>query len=216
MDLDFIQRYLPLLLTATATTLALLACSTLGGTALGILGALLSRSSSTFMRRAALGYSWIFRGSPPLIVLLICYFGLGQMGLGLTPFQAAVLGLSLVGSAYFMEIFRAAVAAVPQGQSEAGLSLGMSRFRVARRIIFPQAFPIAVPAYFSLVVSNLKDTALASAIAVTELVGMSKLVIASTLRPIEIFTVVAVIFVCLGTLIIRCQTWAEKALNHRR
>src|SRR5690606_20187022 len=107
--------------------------------------------------------------------------------------------LSLVSAAYFMEIFRAGIAAVPRGQFEAATALGMSRMHIARRIVYPQTLPIIVPPYFSSVISNLKDTALASAIAVGELVGVSRLIIGSTLRPIEIFTIAAVIFVALGS-----------------
>lgn len=212
----FLVRFAPLILLAAATTVGLLVAATVCGTVLGIIGAVASRARNALVRRTALAYSWIFRGSPPLIVLLFCYFGLGEIGLKLSPFQAAVLGLSLVSAAYFMEIFRAGIAAVPRGQFEAATALGMSRMHIARRIVYPQTLPIIVPPYFSSVISNLKDTALASAIAVGELVGVSRLIIGSTLRPIEIFTIAAVIFVALGSLLVRCQTLLEKFVSISR
>jgi His/Glu/Gln/Arg/opine family amino acid ABC transporter permease subunit len=210
---SFLLRFAPLIALATVTTIGLLAAATFIGTILGIVGAVASRARNVVVRRSALAYSWIFRGSPPLIVLLFCYFGLGEIGLKLKPFQAAVLGLSLVSSAYFMEIFRAGIAAVPRGQVEAATALGISRLRIARRIVYPQTLPVVIPPYFSSVISNLKDTALASAIAVGELVGVSRLIIGTTLRPIEMFTVAAVIFVALGSLLVRSQTLLEKFVS---
>lgn len=205
-------RYVPALITATAVTVELLVASTLIATFLALVFALLKRSTLRFVNRAINLYIWVFRGLPPLVVLFIFYFGLGALGLKLSSMQAAIIGMSLIGSAYYAEIIKAGLDSVEVGQIEAGKALGLSGRRILSRVIFPQALPVIFPPYISNLIQNLKDTSLASAIAVVEVVGMAKRLVASTMHPIEIFTIVAVIFVVLGTLLVKIQFWLEKQL----
>jgi His/Glu/Gln/Arg/opine family amino acid ABC transporter permease subunit len=209
-DWKILFKYLPILLSATQLTILLLIVPTLIGTAIGFILAFLKRSSIPYLRKIVTFYTWVLRSVPPLIVLFVCYFGLGQYGLKFSSLQAAIIGLSLIASAYYTEIIRSGIEAVNIGQTEAAKSLGLSSTRIIRRIILPQAIPIIIPPYLSNIIQNLKDTSLASAIAVAELVGMAKRVVASTMHPIEIYTVVAVIYVVLGSVLAHFQTLAEK------
>jgi polar amino acid transport system substrate-binding protein len=108
------------------------------------------------------------RGTPLLLQLYVLYFGLAPWVKLPAPF-AAVLALGLNYAAYEAEAYRAGIQAVPKGHAEAGLALGMSRFRVVRSVVLPQAVRLALPNVTSDFVSLLKDTSLVSVITVVEL-----------------------------------------------
>lgn len=119
-------------------------------------------------RGAANLYVEVFRGTPLLLQLYLIYYGLASW-LSLDAFAAAVLGLGLNYAAYEAELYRAGMGAVPPGQSEAGLALGMSRWLVLRRVILPQALRVALPGMANDFIALLKDSALVSVITVVEL-----------------------------------------------
>ncbi len=116
-------------------------------------------------------YVEVVRGTPILLQLAVIYYLLPEIGVRLDPFWAGVLGLSLNYSAYEAENYRAGLLAVPRGQLEAALALGMSRWAALRRVIVPQAMRIVVPPVTNDFISLFKDTSICSAFAVTELAG---------------------------------------------
>jgi polar amino acid transport system substrate-binding protein len=119
-------------------------------------------------RWAAAAYVELFRGTPVLLQLYLLYFGLAPV-LRLDAFGAAVLGLGLNYAAYESEIHRAGIAAVPVGQMEAALSLGMTRALALRRVVLPQAARVALPGMANDFIALLKDSSLVSVITVVEL-----------------------------------------------
>jgi polar amino acid transport system substrate-binding protein len=134
----------------------------------GLLLSVARRYGGAALSLVATTYIEVFRGTPVLLQLYVLYYGLAPV-LTLNAFTAAVLGLGLNYAAYEAELYRAGLQAVPAGQTEAALSLGMSRALALRRIILPQAVRIALPGIANDFIALLKDSSLVSVITVVEL-----------------------------------------------
>lgn len=139
------------------------------------------------------------RAIPVLVVLVWGYFALPIVtGVTLPPFWAALVALSLHIAAYVAEIIRAGVTSVRPGQTRAALALGMSRAQAIREIILPQAIVRMLPAFGSIISITIKDTAIASVIAVPEYMNRSQTVAGQSFHPIEVFLVaIGVYFIIL-------------------
>ena len=112
---------------------------------IAVVTALVQFANIRGLKQLARFYIWIIRGTPLLVQLYVIFFGLGQMGLVLPPFTAAIVALSINEGAYCAETVRAALESVPAGQMEAGECVGMSYLQVIRRIVLPQAMRTAFP-----------------------------------------------------------------------
>lgn len=135
------------------------------------------------------------RAIPVLVVLVWTFFAFPILtGLTLPPFWAALLALTLHLAAYVAEIVRAGITSVRPGQVRAGLALGMSSSQVVRRIVLPQALVRMLPAFGSILSVAIKDTAIATVIAVPELMRQSETVAAQSFRPIEVYTTAMIVF----------------------
>lgn len=129
------------------------------------------------------------RAIPVLVVLVWTFFALPIVaGVTMSPFAAALIGLTVHLAAYAAEIVRAGIESVRPGQTRAALALGMSRAQILRRIVLPQAIVRMLPAFGSLLSVTIKDTAIASVIAVPELMRQSETVAGQSFQPIEVFT----------------------------
>jgi polar amino acid transport system permease protein len=161
----------------------------------GSLIALLRTYGPTWLRVALTFYIDTMRAVPVLVVLVWIYFALPiATGLNLPSFWAAAFALSVHIAAYVAEIVRAGIESVRSGQIRAGLALGMSRAQVVQKIILPQALIRMLPAFGSIISITIKDTAIASVIAVPELMRRSETVAGQSFRPIEIFTVAMIVY----------------------
>jgi polar amino acid transport system substrate-binding protein len=134
----------------------------------GLILSLARRYGARVWSIAATTYIEIFRGTPVLLQLYVLYYGLAPI-LTLNAFTAAVIGLGMNYAAYEAELYRAGLQAVPAGQTEAALALGMSRRQALRRIVMPQAFRVALPGMANDFIALLKDSSLVSVITVVEL-----------------------------------------------
>jgi polar amino acid transport system substrate-binding protein len=134
----------------------------------GLVLSVARRYGGAALRLAATTYVEVFRGTPVLLQLYVLYYGLAPV-LTLNAFTAAVVGLGMNYAAYESELYRAGLQAVPIGQTEAALSLGMSRRLTLRRIILPQALRVALPGIANDFIALLKDSSLVSVITVVEL-----------------------------------------------
>jgi polar amino acid transport system permease protein len=156
-------------------------------TGLGV--ALLRLYGPRWLRPAIVLYVDSMRAIPVLVVLVWTFFALPLLtGITMSPFAAALIGLTVHLAAYAAEIVRAGVESVRPGQTRAALALGMSRAQVLRRIVLPQAIVRMLPAFGSLLSVTIKDTAIASVIAVPELMRQSETVAGQSFQPIEVFT----------------------------
>lgn len=210
--MDLIDRTLPFLAQATALTLVLGISSFAIGCVVG-LGVTLARLSGyRALRYLAVGYVSIVRGTPLLIQILLIYFGLPQLGVIVSPVLAAIIALSLNGSAYLSENFRAGILGVPRGQSEAAHSLSMGYTQTLRRVILPQATRIALPPVGSRFIAIMKDTSLASVITVYELTRLANQVGSATFRYIEMFVLIAAVYWAINATFSAGQELLERRL----
>jgi polar amino acid transport system permease protein len=190
--LDYLLN--PFLLEGAVTTLCLTAAALVAGLVLGTGIALLRLSGNRVLAYVAGVYCWLFRGTPLLVQLLIIYTGLPLFGIRLSVLQAALLGLSLNEAAYLSEVVRAGIAAVPRGQREAGLALGLRPATVFRRVTWPQAFRIIIPPLGNSVNGLLKTTSVTSVISMEELLRRTQILIQERFLVLELFAVAALYY----------------------
>jgi polar amino acid transport system substrate-binding protein len=161
------RHQLLLFLQAAVATLVISTAAMALAIPLGVLLAL-ARLYLPRVRGLAIAYIEVVRGTPVLLQLYLLYFGLAGV-LSLDAWTAAIVGLGLNYAAYEAEIYRAGVQAIPIGQMEAALALGMTRRLALRRIVMPQAFRVALPGMTNDFIALLKDSSLVSVITVVEL-----------------------------------------------
>jgi polar amino acid transport system substrate-binding protein len=189
-----LSSFLPSLLQGAAITIFLSVGSMVLAMALGMVLTVVRHSGPRFARAIATAYVEVYRGTPLLIQLFILYYGLPNIGITLSPLVAAIIGLGMNYAAYEAEVYRAGMEAVPRGQMEAALSLGMSRPLALRRIVFPQAFKISLPAVTNDFIALFKDSSIVSVIAMVELTKTYGILAATTLRYFELGIIVAILY----------------------
>lgn len=155
----------------------------------------------------------LIRGIPIIVLLFYIYFVLPDLGITLTAVQAAIVGLGIAYSAYQSENFRAGIEAVDPGQVEAAQSIGMGWWLVMRRVVLPQAVRIVLPPYGNVVVMILKDSSQASTITVAELALQGKLIASSTFKNTTVFTLVALLYLCMSVPLIVLVGWLERRMR---
>ncbi len=177
-----------------ATVQLFAVCAVLGLGA-GLVVALLRRSRNAGVRWIAVGFIEFFRNTPVLVQILWFYFALPiLLPVSISPFSAAVLGISLNSAAYSAEIYRAGIQSIEPAQWEAARALGMSLAQGLRRIILPQAFRRILPALTNRGIEIFKMTTLASVVAYAEMIHQGKLIASLNFNPLETYLVIAVIF----------------------
>lgn len=175
------------------------------------LAAALGKTSSYYPVRALSSfYIWFIRGTPTLIQVFIVYFGFPQLGIKLSPFVAGVLALGVNSGAYVAEIIRSGLTAIPRGQMESAMALGISRRKTMTTIILPQVFRIILPPLTNEAISSLKNTSLLSTITVMELTLYSQILIATTFRPFEFYIATAVIYLLMTTVLSQLSAHLER------
>jgi His/Glu/Gln/Arg/opine family amino acid ABC transporter permease subunit len=141
-------------------------------------------------------YVNVFRGVPALVSVLWVYFGISLLlGVNFTVFQAAVIALVLLYGAFISEIYRAALQAIPRGQREAGLALGMHPIRVFVQVTLPQATKIAIPNIGSMFIGMIKDTSTFTVIGLLEVARVTQNINSVTFQPFVLFTAAAAMYV---------------------
>lgn len=200
------------LLPAVPITLAVVALAyplaLLGG--LAVAG--MRRSKRRLLNRPAQWYADTLRGVPLLVQIFFIYFGLGKV-LHLDRFVAGVLAIALCYAAYLSEIFRAAIIAIPKGQHEAALSVGMTRWQVYRHVVLPQAFRIALPPMANEFTACLKDTSLVSIIGLRELTRATREYYSTYFVDFQTWLVAGIIYLILNALATRSAGWVERRLS---
>jgi polar amino acid transport system permease protein len=187
------------LLEGALITLGLTIFSIGAGLVLGFVIAVMRRSRYKLLSGPAYFYTWIFRGTPVLVQLIIIYTGLPQIGIKLTVVESTLLGLSLNEAAYLSEIVRAGLAAIPQGQINAAQAIGMREFQVMRYVLLPQALRIIIPPLGNSVNGVLKTTSIASVISMDELLRRTQILIQEKFLVLELFSVAAIYYLIMTT-----------------
>lgn len=181
---------------------------------IGLFAGLGRISPNKAINRLATVYVEIIRGIPLLVQLFYIYYALGPL-LRLQGPPAAILAMSICYGAYMAEIFRAGIQAVPKGQMEAALALGMSRSMAMRRIIIPQTVKIILPPIGNEFIALLKDSSLVSILAVSDLLRRGREYASTTFRYFESYTVIALIYLVMTLFFSRLVAMMEEKLRHR-
>jgi polar amino acid transport system permease protein len=194
-DLSVITEHWRFLASGIGITLVLSVVSGATSIAAGFVVALLRLYGPRWLRPIVVLYIDSMRAIPVLVVLVWTFFALPIVtGLTMPPFFSALIGLTVHLAAYVAEIVRAGVESVRPGQTRASLALGMSRAQIVRRIILPQAIVRMLPAFGSLLSITIKDTAIASVIAVPELMRQSETLAGQSFQPIEVYTFAMLVY----------------------
>jgi polar amino acid transport system permease protein/cystine transport system permease protein len=182
-------------------------------TPLALLVALARLSKNRLLRIAGAAYVNVIRSLPLLIILFFTFYGLPALGVFVSPFVAALIGLTIVTTAYMSEDLRGALLAVPRGQYEAADALGLSPWRFTRRILIPQALPVLCAPYFTRAIVTVKATSIASIVAVSELTAESMAKITETYRSVEFLAFAAVAYLALSSILALLQSWAQRRVS---
>jgi polar amino acid transport system permease protein len=195
---DVVLANLPHLLSGLWLTCALTVLCMVLGLVVGLVVAMGRLSRWRLVHGAAFAYTELFRTTPLLVQIVWVFYVLPIVtGITLSPFFSGLVALGFNVGAFMAEIYRAGILSVNPGQSVAGLALGMTRSQVMRRIVLPQAVTRVIPPMATMWVGLFKDTSILSAIGVVELMFRAREIATDTFRPLEIFTVVAVIYFAL-------------------
>jgi polar amino acid transport system permease protein len=216
------------ILAGVRVTIELTVCAQLLGVALGVLVAVMRLSPNPLVSSASWLYIWFFRGTPVLVQLLFWYnigalyhafsFGIPfgpqfvQVGANnlITPFLTVVLALGLNEGAYMAEVVRAGIISVDEGQTEASLSLGMTRLQALRRIVLPQAMRVIIPPTGNETISMLKTSSLASVVAYVELLEATSNISSVNFRPIPLLIVASIWYLFITSILYVGQYYLER------
>ncbi|OHV08174.1 amino acid ABC transporter permease [Kushneria phosphatilytica] len=216
LDFDYMAGLVPILLGYLPLTLEMAAAAMVCALILSSLLAVIRVSRIPVLNGAAMLFISFFRGTPLLVQLFLFYYGLPQIFsflVSINGITATIMGLTLHFSAYMAESIRAAIIGIDRSQTEAALSIGMTRAQLMRRIILPQATRVATPTLMNYFIDMIKSTSLAFTLGVTELMGATQKEAAGSFLYFEAFLVVAVIYWVVVEALSWLQKWMEQRLN---
>lgn len=194
-DFGFLLQYKGLIGVGILYTLGFTIATAVSGLVVGCVIALARLSNLRIASVVMTGLIEIFRCTPVLVQLVWVYYALPILtGIELSPAFAAFLTLTLYGASFFGEIIRGGIISVDPGQWDAGRALGMRRHQLMGRVILPQAFRRMVPPLVNQTVLQLKNTSLLSVLAVPDLLYQGQLITSASYRPLETYTMIAVIY----------------------
>jgi len=203
---------LPILWEGTIATLEISFCAiilgTLGGLVLGILSLSAWGPARAFVR----GYVDFIRGTPLLVQIFLVFFALPVVGISLNETWSGIAALSLNCAGYVSEIVRGTVSGVEEGQSDAAKAIGMTRIQTIVYILVPQAIRPMLPAMTNELISLIKNSSLLSVIAVYELMNAAKGIIATDFVPFQIYTLVAIFYFIMVSLVASLSRYVERRL----
>ncbi len=210
-ETDLFLESLPALFGGAWLTVQLTVVSVSLGLMIGVLGGLARVSDHKFLNIPALVYVTIMRGVPMLVTILFLYYGMPSIGFVWDPFLVAVIALAATNGAYVTEIVRSGIQGVDRGQMRAARSLGMSYPLAMRRIILPQALRRVLPPITNESITLLKNTALVSVIALSDLLRVGLEIMTWKANTFSPFAGVALIYLCLTLPLVALNTYLERS-----
>ena len=211
---DVLLQVWPLLLQGLWMTLGLAAIAVPLSIVLGVAIAMAQDSRSKLVRFLLVSYVDTMRAIPPLVLHIFIFFGLPFLGVKLGEFSAAVLALTLNGSSYFAEIFRAGLESVPRGQREAARSTGLSWAQSMAYVVVPQGTRNVLPDLVSNTVELVKQTSIASAVALQELLRSAQLAQGLLYNPTPLVAAAIVYFIMFWPFVRLVSRMQNKAVAH--
>jgi glutamate transport system permease protein len=201
---------------ALVATLVAAALTLVFSLVIGTLFAVSRITANRYYRWLVVGVIEFLRGVPVVIAIFFAARVLPEVGLDLPILWYLVIGLTAYNSVIIAEIIRAGVASLPRGQAEAGYSLGLTRGQVLSSILLPQAFRVMLPALISQLVVIVKDTSLGFIISYEEFVRTANIIIQTLHNPIQIYVIVALIFIVINYALGRLAEYVERRLSRAR
>ena len=214
-NVDMMERFLPAILSGMRVTLALTVAVISSGVLLGLILALLRTAGVRPVNVLIVLFVDAFRAIPPLVVLVVIYFALPYADVSLSGFGAAWLGLALILAAFSEEIFWSGIVAVDRGQWEAARSTGLTAAQTLRWVVLPQAVRLATPPLTNRAVAIGKSTALASVVAVPEILNQASNAQAQAANPTPL-TMAAVAYLLIFLPLVALSRWVEGRFAWRR
>ncbi len=211
--MDLILTELLYLFQGAYYTLIITVVSMSFGLVIGLFVALARLTENRLLVALAKMYVSIIRGTPLLVQVFIIYYGLPDWGITLDPLPAAFISLSINVGAYVSETVRGSLLAIPKGQMEAAMSIGMTYWQAMGRVILPQAGRVAIAPLGNTFIGMLKETSLVSIITVTELMRASQLLIAKHLVVMPFYIAIAIMYWVMSTMFSSILGHIEKRLS---
>ena len=200
-------------LDALGMTIGVSILSILCAVVLALLGALGRISKFPLFYAFSTFYISLIRGTPLVVQVFFVFLALPQVGIVLDPIPSGIVALSVNYGAYMTEVFRAGIQAVGRGQTEAALALGLTPGQTMQHIVLPQAFRIIIPPTGNEFIAMLKNTSLASAISLVELLYASNLIYSSNFKFMELLVVAAIWYLAMTSVFSLLQAELERALT---
>jgi polar amino acid transport system permease protein len=215
-DFTFLWHYRVLILFGLGITIAYTIATIAIGMVIGLVTGLLRLSTNKFITLPLTAYVEVFRCTPLLVQIIWFYYALPVViGIDIPGVVAAGMVLSLYTGAFYAEIVRGGVNSIERGQWDAARAIGLRHIQMMRLVILPQAFRRMIPPFMNQSIIQLKNTSLVSTIAVADLLYEGQMITAATYRPLEVYTMVAVLyFVVLFPLTLAAQ-WVEQRLARK-
>ncbi|CAM5195705.1 Amino acid ABC transporter permease OS=Castellaniella sp OX=1955812 GN=EPN31_05235 PE=3 SV=1 [Castellaniella denitrificans] len=209
---DFLSSTLLFLLQASRMTILVSSVGLLIGffIAVAIVGACLSHIP--WLRRIGNLYTFVFRGIPLLVQLMLAYFFLPAAGIHVPAWVAAVVAISLCEGAYIGEILRGGFLGIPRGQIEACQMLGLPRLDVLFRVEIPQALKLTAPSLINEAILLIKASSLVSVVGVTEITRTAQNIASSTFRPLEAYAAAGLMYLVICGALALAGHYAERRL----
>lgn len=214
MDLSFMERFLPMYVTAAQLTLTIAVIGIAISVVIGIAASLALYYRILGLRQLVAVYVELSRNTPLLVQLFFLYFGLPKIGIRLSPELCGIIGLSFLGGAYMTETFRAGLETVERIQSESALSLGMSQAATMRYVVLPQAMAVSVPSLVANMIFLIKETSVFSGIALADLMYVTKDLIGIYYQTPEALFMLVMAYLVLLLPISLFGSWVERRLRY--
>ncbi|WAJ29401.1 amino acid ABC transporter permease [Antarcticirhabdus aurantiaca] len=209
-----LQSNLPYLLQGAVYTVALSAFVVVFGALLGIVVGTIASAAPAPVRWLINAYVFVFRGVPVLVIMFLGFYSFPAVGLRLDAYTAVAISMVVYIGAFVTEAVRGAIAAVPKGQVEAAMSIGMRRIPMLREIIVPQALRLAVAPVLNISLMAIKQTSYASIVGAWELSFAAREVVERTLAAFEIFLGVMIIYFLICYPLSKAAALAEKRFSY--
>ena len=194
-------------------TIQLTVYAIIAGVVLGLFFALLRISKNRILSAPAIAYIEFIRGTPLLAQIFMIYFGLGSVGINVPDFMSGFIALSLNSAAYNAEIFRAGIQSISKGQMEAARSLGLSYAQSMAHVVVPQAFRFCLPPLGNEFIALLKDSSLVAIIGISDLMRVGREINGRTLRSIEVFGYVSIVYLLMTLPLSQLVNAAERRMK---
>lgn len=210
----FIIENMPLYEKALVLTLKLAFWGILFSIILGLFCSLIEYCKIKGLKTIVQAYVELSRNTPLLIQIFFLYFGLPALGIKMSENACAVIGLTFLGGGYMSEALRGGIEAVGKSQIESGMSIGLSKFQLARYVIFPQAFSVSVPALGANCIFLLKETSILGAISILDLMNVTKDLIGMYYQTFESLLMLVVSYLIIILPLSLFLTWLERKVRY--